>query len=90
MGGLPLLFLGNPIAGALIAGPNIAVYSIILSPMVLSIPDHDAPGLGRKFWAPAAAWIIMLILSIPAVALLLYLRATYAAAFPPCDYIACD
>jgi hypothetical protein len=84
-----LLFVENPIAGALIAGPNIAVYSIILAPMVLSLPGHDAAGPGRKLWAPLVAWALMLALSLPAVALLMHLRATYPAAFPNCDYISC-
>ena len=84
-----LLFLSNPIAGALIAGPNIAVYSIILAPLVLSLPGHDAPGAGRKLWAPLAAWGLMLLISLPAVALLMYLRSTYPLAFPDCEYIAC-
>lgn len=84
-----LLFLGNPIAGALIAGPNIAVYSIILAPLVLSIPGHDAQGAGRRPWAPFASWALMLLFSLPAVALLMYLRARYPTAFPACDYIPC-
>jgi hypothetical protein len=84
-----LLFFGNPIAGALIAGPNIAVYSIILAPMVLSMPGHSADGHGRKLWAPLVAWALMLALSLPAVALLMYLRSTYPAAFPNCEYISC-
>ena len=84
-----LLFFGNPIAGALIAGPNIAVYSIILAPLVLSMPGHDVPGPGRKPWAPFVAWALMLALSLPAVALLMYLRSTYPAAFPNCEYISC-
>lgn len=85
-----LLFLDNPIAGALIAGPNIAVYSIILAPLVLSMPGHDVPGPGRKPWAPLVAWALMLALSLPAVALLMYLRSTYPAAFPNCEYISCS
>ena len=84
-----MIFLGNPIAGVLIAGPNIAVYSIILAPLVLSIPGHDAMGKGRGWWAPFAAWALMLLLSLPAVAVLIWLRATYPQAFPNCDYIAC-
>lgn len=85
-----LFLFANPIAGALIAGPNIAVYSIILAPMVLSVPTHDANGRGRAIWAPAVVWAVMLILSLPAVGLLMYLRGAYPAAFPPCDYIGCD
>lgn len=84
-----MLFLTNPIAGALISGPNIAVYSIILAPLVLSMPGHDAMGAGRRPWAPLVAWGLMLALSLPAVALLMYLRATYPTAFPDCEYIAC-
>ena len=84
-----LLFLSNPIAGLLIAGPNIAVYSIILAPLVLSMPGHDAPGSGRRPWAPLVAWALMLLISLPAVALLMYLRSTYPATFPDCEYIAC-
>lgn len=85
-----LIFFSNPIAGLLIAGPNVAVYSIILAPMVLSMPGHDAPGSGRRLWAPLAAWALMLAISLPAVALLLFLRGTYPGAFPDCAYIACD
>jgi len=85
-----LLFLGNPIAGALIAGPNIAVYSIILAPLVLSIPWHDSDGRGRRWWAPLAAWGLMLAISIPAVLVLITLRMAHPGWFPPCDYIACD
>jgi len=84
-----LLFLGNPIAGAVIAGPTIAVYSIILAPMVLSVPGHDADGPGRRIWAPLVAWGLMLVISVPAVAVLIYLRGAYPDAFPNCDYIAC-
>ena len=84
-----LIFLENPIAGALIAGPNIAVYSIILAPLVLSIPGHDAMGKGKGWWAPFAAWALMLLLSLPAIAVLIWLRATYPQAFPNCDYIPC-
>lgn len=85
-----LIFLGNPIAGALIAGPNIAVYSVILAPLVLSLPGHDAIGRGRAPWAPLAAWGLMLALSLPAVALLIWLRGAWPDAFPNCDYIACN
>lgn len=82
-----LIFLGNPIAGALIAGPNIAVYTIILAPLVLSMPDR--PGK-PKVWLPLMAWALMLALSLPAVALLGALRQSHPQAFPNCDYIACD
>lgn len=84
-----VLYLSNPIAGALISGPNVAVYSIILAPLVLSMPNHAAEGAGRRWWAPLAAWALMLALSLPAVALLMALRSAYPDAFPPCDYIAC-
>lgn len=84
-----LLFFGNPIAGALIAGPNIAVYSIILAPLVLSMPGHDAPGTGRRPWAPLVTWALMFLFSVPAIVLLMYLRGTYPQAFPDCEYIAC-
>ena len=66
-----LLFLSNPIAGALISGPNIAVYSIILAPLVLSMPGHDAPGSGRRPWAPLVAWALMLLISLPALAVVI-------------------
>lgn len=84
-----MIFLENPIAGALIAGPNIAVYSIILAPLVLSIPGHDAVGRGRAWWAPLVAWMLMLFLSLPAVAFLIWLRGICPDAFPKCDYIPC-
>jgi hypothetical protein len=33
---------------------------------------------------------MMLLISLPAVGLLMYLRGSYAAAFPDCEYIACN
>ncbi len=84
-----LLYLSNPIGGALITGPNVAVYSIILAPLVLSMPSHAAQGAGRRWWAPLVAWALMLGLSVPAVALLMSLRSAHPGAFPPCDYIPC-
>ncbi|MEO8245165.1 MAG: hypothetical protein ABI832_23030 [bacterium] len=86
-----LIFLGNPLAGLIVAGPNVAVYSIILATIVLSMPDHDdAAGRGRAPWAPLVAWALMFALSLPAVLMLLHLRHSYPAAFPDCDSIACD
>ena len=51
-----MLYFSNPIAGALITGPNVAVYSIILAPLVLSMPGHDDPAAGGgrsgRRWPP--------------------------------------
>lgn len=85
------LILSNPLGAILIAGPNIAVYSVILAPMVLSLPGHDrAGGPGRSLWAPCVAWGVILAFALPAVLLLGTLRQTYPDAFPPCAYISCD
>ena len=79
----------NPIAAAIIAPPTMAVYSVILAPMVLSLPR---PGTGAtpRLWHLPLAWALMYALSIPPVLLLDSLRTAYPTAFPICDYIACD
>jgi hypothetical protein len=77
---------GAPIAALLIAGPTIAVYSVILAPLVLSIPAR--PGRSR-WWHPLAAWAIMFVLSVPIVAIAGMLRIAAPGSFPPCDYIPC-
>lgn len=83
-----LIFLENPIAGALIAAPNIAVYSIILAPLTLSLPA--AEGDARPVWWRAVViWAVMFALSVPFVAALLGLRGGFPAVFPSCDYISC-
>ena len=78
--------LGAPIAALLIAGPTIAVYSVILAPLVLSLPER--PGRSR-WWHPFVAWALMFAFSIPAILVLGALRAASPEAFPPCEYIAC-
>jgi hypothetical protein len=77
---------GAPIAAALIAGPTIAVYSVILAPLVLSIPERA----GRsRWWHPLAAWAMMFALSVPMIAIVAALRTAAPDSFPPCDYIPC-
>jgi hypothetical protein len=71
----------------LIAGPTIAVYSVILAPLVLSVPERA----GRpRWWHPIAAWVVMFAVSVPAIALVGALRTAAPDSFPPCDYIPCQ
>ena len=78
--------LGNPVAAALVAPPNIAVYAIILAPLMLSLPDAKAP---LRLWHIPATWALMFVLSLGPVAALQSLRAAHPEAFPRCDYIRC-
>ena len=83
-----LLAWDNPIAGALLLAPNLTVYSIILAPLMLSLPAQS--GVTRApVWALLPVWAVMFALSIPAVGAVLALRAAFPGAFPGCDYIPC-
>lgn len=78
---------GAPIAAVLIAGPTIAVYSVILAPLVLSLPERA----GRsRWWHPLAAWAMMFALSVPMIAIVAALRGAAPDSFPPCAYIPCQ
>ena len=84
--GTIMVALGNPIAAALVAPPNIAVYAIILAPLVLCLPNTNTP---LRYWQIPATWALMFVLSLGPVAALQSLRATHPEAFPRCDYIRC-
>jgi hypothetical protein len=89
-----LIFWGNPMAGSLLFAPNMAVYSLILAPIMLSLPDRPRSGTGHDparapVWALFPVWALMFLLSLPAVAALLTLRAAVPDAFPSCEYIGC-
>ena len=77
----------NPIAGVILIAPNMVVYAVILAPMMLSLPTHDAPP--AKQWALPLVWALMLALSVPPVAALIAWRGAWPDGFPSCDYIAC-
>lgn len=79
--------VGNPIAGAIIAGPTIAVYAIILAPAMLSLPAPRGPA--APVWQLPLVWLGMFALSVAPVALLFALRGAVPWAFPSCEYIAC-
>jgi hypothetical protein len=81
-----LLYISNPVAGALITAPNVSVYAIILAPLMLSLPERAGT---PRWWQMPAAWAIMLALTIGPVLLLNQLRADHPGAFPSCEYIAC-
>ncbi len=87
---VPQAMLTNPIAGALIVAPNIAVYTLILAPVVLSMPERRPVRPWVLFVVPFAAWALMLAISFPAVGLLSQLRVDHPGAFPKCDYIGCN
>jgi hypothetical protein len=82
--------MANPVAGGLLILPNMAVYAVILWPMMLACPPAARGG-----WQPhwplryGMIWAMALALSLPAVAAVTVLRGAHPAWFPDCAYIAC-
>ena len=89
--GTLLSALGNPVAAVLVTPANMAVYAIILAPLMLSLPavDIETESSRIRSWQIPATWALMFLLSLAPVAALQTLRADHPGAFPRCDYISC-
>jgi hypothetical protein len=79
--------LSSPIAALILIAPTMAVYSVILAPAVLSIPEQ--PGATPRPWHIPATWAVTLALALPAVAVLMQWWEVQPGLFPPCDLIGC-
>ncbi|NBZ85972.1 hypothetical protein [Stagnihabitans tardus] len=82
--------LANPVAGALLILPNMAVYAVILWPLTLICPP-EAQGTVQRPLALRLVliWLTAFALSLPPIVAVSWLRATHGDWFPACAYIAC-
>ena len=82
--------IGNPVAGALLILPNMAVYAVILWPLTLICPP-EAQGTTNRPLALRLVliWLTAFALSLPPIVAVSWLRATHGDWFPACAYIAC-
>ena len=80
------MYAQNPIAALALTPTNICIYTIILAPLMVSLPKREG---AFRWWQVPATWALCLALSIAPVAGLMQLRAAYPAAFPSCAYIRC-
>ena len=82
--------IGNPLAGGLLILPNMAVYAVILWPLMMTCPFSER---GVRRWHMCyrlgAVWLLALVLAVPSIAIVSALRSAHPLWFPDCAYIAC-
>ena len=85
-----LAISANPVGSLLLLLPTMAIYSVIVTPALLSLPEEKR---GRRDfrapWRHFTAWALMLVMSIIPMIGLAVLRDQHPDAFPKCEYIPC-
>ena len=86
--GIYKVLLSNPLAFVIFALPTIFVYGIILSPALFSLRERGT----RTVFAPqkyVLVVVLIVLLSVPCFALMLFLRTHSPQLFPGCNFIPC-
>jgi len=77
--------IANPLAGALLILPTMAVYAVILWPMTAA----PAPQAKRNAFRLPLIWATAFALSLAPIGAVSWARALHPGWFPACTYIAC-